>query len=151
MQISALMAISVLVPAACAAQEESSTLPPIDSRIESIITGGYWTARSQDGSLRVVVVREGHEELRYRAFVQWITTTNREVQVVATQDLGKLASKCFSLFSPVLSGSGPMNRIALRGLSRPMQSVSESITFDVGTPGRIKPLKNCSARPNDQL
>src|SRR5690349_19266139 len=84
--------------------QSSDTVPQLDPRVYEVATGGQWNAGGQTGSFRVVVLQEGFEEIKYSAFLQWLdeATRTRPAKVVATQNLGTLAGRCFSLVSPVI-------------------------------------------------
>ena len=114
-----------------------SPAPRIDPSVQSVVSGGRWTAGKATGSLRVIEIAEGWENVRYRVFVQWLEDTEDGARIRTSRDLGPLVPNQFSLTNPQLVYKAGSWRVDLKAASRPMERPERPLSFVVGAPGQV--------------
>ena len=133
---------SLTVPLPARAQEASvpARAPVVDAAVESAVRGGTWSTGSARGRYRILVVMEGWEEVRHRAFLQWVqesASPNSPETIRASVDLTEIADM-FSVGEPILVARGGRWYAAVRGTDRPMAQYSRRLTFALGPPSEVR-------------
>jgi hypothetical protein len=136
---------TILIAGAMQAQSRD-TPPALDSRIYEVATGGYWKTGSRAGTFRVVVIAEGFEEIRYRAFLQWLSepTQTETARLVTTKSISDLADRCFSVLSPTIALEGGKWRLTMKGANVPLKQPNQVLRFELGEPGIVRASANCA-------
>jgi len=112
----------------------------IEPAVETVVSGGRWKSADAQGRYRLVVVAEGWEEVRHRAFVQWVRESpspNAPEAVRESLDLTLLAH-AFGLAHPALATRSGRWFLTLRGADRPTSDYSRRLTFELGPPGHVR-------------
>jgi hypothetical protein len=129
-----MMAVACALPLTLRAQ---SPVPRIDPSVQSVVSGGRWTSGKATGSLRVIEIAEGWENIRYRVFVQWLEDTEDGARVKTSRELGPVVPDQFSLAHPQLVYQAGKWRVDLKAASRPMEQAERPLSFVVGAPGQV--------------
>lgn len=130
--------LALLVTRPLPAQDaERDTLPTVSPQVETLVSGGQWVRGAARGRYRVLVLTEGWETIRRRAFVQWLAEPEdpeMPEQVRATLELGPLTD-LYALTAPVLARRGTQWTVTLRGAAQPMGAYDQPVRFVLGAPG----------------
>jgi hypothetical protein len=115
-------------------------VPVVDAAVETVVSGGTWSAGETHGRYRILVVMEGWEEVRHRAYVQWVQESEspHTAEIVrASLDLTSVA-KMFGLAEPTVVARAGRWYVIVRGADRRMAEYSRRLTFELGPPGRVR-------------
>jgi hypothetical protein len=122
-----------LLPAPTMAQTPVINVNPA---IETIVSGGRWQAGKSQGHFRVIIVRQGWEEIRRLARVEWIREpSERGPEVVVKQlDLTDRAN-VYALAEPVIEHKGDEWFVRFKAASAPLAAYDLTVALGLGTPG----------------
>ena len=112
------------------------------------MSGGAWTAGATGGRYRVIVVTEGWEEVRRRAFVEWLEERDprdaggaggaaSHTAARTTADLN-VSATIFALSDPRLVTHGGRWYVTACGAERPLVPYTRPVAFELGAPGRVR-------------
>lgn len=133
------LAAALLRAGSASAQTDSIRPPALPPEVSGVVTGGTWEDHGARGIIRVVIVSEGWEEVRQRAFVQWLEEhpDRHELTVRATRELNGLLVGTWSLSAPTLVSRRHDWVITLQAALAPMAQPSRTVTFRLDGPGRV--------------
>ena len=110
----------------------------VDLQVEQIASAGRWESGKATGGYRVLVVREGSEEVRRRAVLQWIQESaargpdSLRYSLELTEQAG-----AYALSHPEIIRRGARWILRLKAASQPLASYDRSVEFELGPPGKV--------------
>ena len=114
----------------------------VPASVHSVVSGGYWQARGQAGSYRVVLVNSGFEHVSTRVFIEWVRepgAVGRAPAVVSTVEpqlpFGQGVASLGATLVPLASGKV---RIVLSGVISAQPSQKVEASFTATTPGLVQ-------------
>ena len=115
----------------------------LDERIRRVTSGGSWRSESLAGGFRIIEAMEGWEEVRHRVIVEWVSVPeDREDSVISRYvDLATVAGRWFSLYEPEVTSRDGKTYLTVQAMNAPMGPEKGTLTFELGAPGEIKPVK----------
>jgi hypothetical protein len=112
----------------------------LGAEVTTVVSGGDWKVRERHGTIRVIELSEGWEEIRYRIVVQWLEmdSERHSIRVVRSVSLNNVAPDWYSLASPSLITRNDHLMLAVKGAREPMQNVESRLMFLIGPPGELR-------------
>jgi hypothetical protein len=117
---------------------DSARFPGVDVAIEQIISGGRWQSGKATGEYRIIVVREGWEEIRRRVVLEWLQEGDRDVGVSRRQAV-ELNDRVniYGLSDPQIVHRGSRWILLLKAATQPLSPYNRVVAFELGAPGQI--------------
>ncbi len=139
----AIILIVAIPPDARAQAADSARGPRVDLSVEQVVSGGYWQVGKAAGAYRVIVVREGWEEIRRRAVVEWIEEgeAHQPDSLRRSVALNERAA-VYALSDPVIIRRGAHWIVRVKAASRPLSPYNQIVEFELGTPGSVTLLRH---------
>jgi hypothetical protein len=137
MQLRCFLAMAILVSTPLRGQAP----PRVDLAVETVVTGGSWTAGRASGTYRAIGYSSGSEEVRHHVQLEWIDERGvHEADTVRTTiNLNELAST-YGLTDPKFAKRGGRWILTVRASRRPLSHYDRAITFELGLPGKVRRL-----------
>lgn len=119
----------------------------MDTGVETVVTGGQWTAGGVDGRFRVIVVETGWEEVRHLVVVQWLgaDADRHEMMVQASVGPSTLGLDAYSLYDPRLVRRNGRWYLLAKATSAPLAAPRE-VSFRLDGPGHLTPVPAVAPR-----
>jgi hypothetical protein len=108
-----------------------------ESPIEQVVSGGRWqTSATMAGNFRVLVRREGGEDIRRLAVLQWVEDRDNGIVVGRSTELNALAH-VYALSDPTIIRRGANWMLRLRAAVAPLSQYDSVVEFVLGDPGTV--------------
>ena len=139
-----LATVAFACPFLCLGPLEAQERPVVPIAVETVVSGGYWTAPDNiEGQYRVIVKTEGFEHLVSSAWLEWIAapTKDSDATVVATSELVMVEAGSVRLSEPVFSIAGKQWILTITATQTHCDPMPiERRRLALGPPGRIAVL-----------
>lgn len=115
----------------------------LDLNVTAVASGGSWSAGTTRGTIRVVELSQGFEEIQYTVVVQWLEVNENEHSIRIRQSLrlNDLVPDYYSVASPTLSWRRGRVVLTLRAARTPMSPLKSILTFEIGAPGVVRQIE----------
>ena len=114
----------------------------IPTTIDALVTGGHWETANVHGRFRVVIERQGWEEIRRVARLEWIREGDAHTPeiVVQQRNLMELVD-AYALSEPVIAARRGEWILSVNAARAPIGPYDQQILFRLGDePGRVSRL-----------